>query len=356
MLVTDLAQLESPWLLVFDNAVAETDIAPYVPDGGGMVLVTSRNRSFDRLGHVTEVGVLTPAVVEAFLRDRVRKNNPNSADEPAVVTVAARLGGLPLALEQAGAWVAASKTNTFARYLRLLDDASKNPFPDDTIPLDYERTTWDTWQVSIDAATAKAPLATKILAALSWIAPEGLSLAWLTAAANDEYVIGHPSGADDAAADESPNDDDTEAVLEAVAALNQFSLVATDGHTIDIHRVVQAATRRQAAHDSGRFAVRMLRHQSPGSAWEVENWARYQLLTRVVRAVGRVDRPSAVDALLATRGRESAEHPGGGGSRSSGVRDPGGEGGDLGPPGDAVAGSGGGDGAGGGGVGGSDCV
>ncbi len=53
MLVTHLAQLERPWLLVFDNAIAETDIAPYVPDGGGMVLVTSRNRSFDRLGHVT---------------------------------------------------------------------------------------------------------------------------------------------------------------------------------------------------------------------------------------------------------------------------------------------------------------
>ena len=86
MLVTHLAQLESPWLLVFDNAVAETDIAPYVPDGGGMVLVTNRNRSFDRLGHVTQVGVLTDCVAEAFLRDRVRKNNrmlpPNPPRRP----------------------------------------------------------------------------------------------------------------------------------------------------------------------------------------------------------------------------------------------------------------------------------
>ncbi len=177
-----------------------------------------------------------------------------------------RLGGLPLALEQAGAWVAASNVNTFARYLSLLDDASKNPFPDETIPLDYERTTWDTWQVSVDAAAAKAPLAPKILAALAWIAPEGLPNEWLTAAANDQYLTGHPSEIDDDAADGSPTDDDTEAVFEAIAALNQFSLVATDGATIDIHRVVQAATRRQAPHDSGRFAVRMLRHQSPGDA------------------------------------------------------------------------------------------
>ena len=66
--------------------------------------------------------------------------------------------------------MSASNLRSFARYLTLLQTASQTAFAD--APVGYDRTVWDTWQISIDAATAEAPLAAKLMGILGCLAPK----------------------------------------------------------------------------------------------------------------------------------------------------------------------------------------
>jgi hypothetical protein len=88
------------WLLVFDNARNGDDLRDLLPrGGGGRVLITSRNPSWDRATPL-EVPPLVRALSVAFLLKRT-----NQGDETTAATLAAELGDLPLALEQAAAFI-----------------------------------------------------------------------------------------------------------------------------------------------------------------------------------------------------------------------------------------------------------
>jgi hypothetical protein len=99
------------WLLVLDNAEAPdratgldaplarlVDLLPQVVHG--QVLVTSRDASWEQHAALAELEVFTPEEAVAFLLAR-----SGASDEQAAGQVAGLLGGLPLALEQAGAYV-----------------------------------------------------------------------------------------------------------------------------------------------------------------------------------------------------------------------------------------------------------
>ena len=106
-----LAASPAPWLLVFDNAPDRASVAPFVPPAGpGRVLITSRNQIWPP-GQALEVPVLDPQVAAEFLVSRT-----GDPDRRAALDLAGELGGLPLALEQAAAYVQASG-DSLAGYL-----------------------------------------------------------------------------------------------------------------------------------------------------------------------------------------------------------------------------------------------
>jgi Domain of unknown function (DUF4062) len=106
-----LAEYAAGWLLVFDNAPDRAAVAAFVPPAGrGRVLITSRS-PFWPPGQVLEVPVLDPEVAAEFLASRT-----GDADDQAALTLAGELGGLPLALEQATAYIQASD-GSLAAYL-----------------------------------------------------------------------------------------------------------------------------------------------------------------------------------------------------------------------------------------------
>jgi tetratricopeptide (TPR) repeat protein len=258
-----LTQTDRRWLVVFDNAKDERLLAPWVPKSGkGMSLITTRNRVFNQLGQVLDIDSLPIDVATQFLIDRVTERNALAAgDRVGAEVIANRLQGLPLALEQAGAWVASSGLNTFGRYLTLLNDVTKNPFPDGTVPLDYERSTWDSIQISVNAAAQRSPHADRLLCVTGWLAPDDIPVAWLTAAADEAYL-----------------DIDEESAIDALQALEQFSLVTIDGDHLNVHRVVQAAVRRRDQIEAGTAAVAVVRRQLPGDGAVPENWLVFRRL------------------------------------------------------------------------------
>src|ERR1700690_248233 len=98
-----LAVAPGRWLLIFDNAQDEASVRGVLPPtGNGRVLVTSQNPNWST-GRVIEVPVLSDDIAALFLQDRT-----GSSDEPAARRLARDLGGLPLALEQAGAFMKAT--------------------------------------------------------------------------------------------------------------------------------------------------------------------------------------------------------------------------------------------------------
>jgi tetratricopeptide (TPR) repeat protein len=272
------------WLLVFDNAPDERSIAPWIPRrGNGSVLVTSRSPGFTDADKVLQVDLLPRAAAEDFLRRRLATSNQAAAEEEELGPVLDRLGGLPLALEQAAAWVAQVPNRRYDQFVVLYDDAATDPFPDDTRPTGYHRTATTTWRVSIAAVTAAAPLAARILALLAFLAPEPLPCEWLRAIASDRYFAAtrrwlrwlrrrQPA--------------DVAAIQDALDALHRYSLATiSPDDTIAVHRVIQSVTRPTAPPGAIDAAIRLLRKHSPGNAWEVGNWPLMARLTPHALAV-----------------------------------------------------------------------
>ena len=111
-----LAAFPASWLLVLDNAPDRAAVEPFLPPAGrGRVLITSQSAVWPH-GQAVEVPVLDTEVAVGFLISRTGDRDSQAADE-----LAAELGGLPLALEQAAAYIQATGT-TLAGYLSLFRD------------------------------------------------------------------------------------------------------------------------------------------------------------------------------------------------------------------------------------------
>jgi hypothetical protein len=85
------------------------------PAGNGRVLITSQSAVWPP-GQAVEVPVLDTEVAAGFLASRT-----GDPDERAAMELAGELGGLPLALEQAAAYIQATGS-TLAGYVSLFRD------------------------------------------------------------------------------------------------------------------------------------------------------------------------------------------------------------------------------------------
>jgi hypothetical protein len=89
------------WLFVYDNAEDVEAIRTFLPDRGDHhVLITSRNPAWGGLARPVSLETWTPKQGADFLAARLP-----GAERPALVGLADTLGGLPLALEQAAAFM-----------------------------------------------------------------------------------------------------------------------------------------------------------------------------------------------------------------------------------------------------------
>ena len=108
-----LAASPAGWLLVFDNAPDQASVQRFLPPAGhGRVLVTSQSALWPP-GQGLEVPVLDVQVAAGFLVNRT-----GDPDGQAAAELAGELGGLPLALEQAAAFIQ-STGDDLAGYLEL---------------------------------------------------------------------------------------------------------------------------------------------------------------------------------------------------------------------------------------------
>ena len=223
----------SDWLLVFDNVPDPAAVAGLVPPAGrGRVVITSQF-GFWPGRQVLEVPVLHQAVAAGFLIDRT--STTDAEEETAAFELAGELGGLPLALEQAGAYMQASG-RSIGGYLGLFR-ARRAELLARADPAGYDKRVATTWTLAL-AGLGGAGSAAGLLRLVACCAAEDIPLDLLLrpglAAEDFDARVAPvllPLLGDELARDE------------AVAGLRRFSLIsAPRGGLVSVHRLVQAIT------------------------------------------------------------------------------------------------------------------
>ena len=91
----------------------------------------------------------------------------------------AELGYLPLAIEQAGAYLAQNPLLTPADYLGLLSRHPAEMYGSTGEALDSERTIAKVWRVTLEKIAATHPAAAEIMRVLAWYAPDRIPVTLL---------------------------------------------------------------------------------------------------------------------------------------------------------------------------------
>lgn len=293
------------WLLIFDNVESAEHVRRFVLDANeGHVLITSRESVFQELGIARALEVRDLAADEAvqFLLKRTgRESTDNAGEAASAAELAGELGNLPLALEQAAAYITETAA-TFAEYLsafrkrriRLLDRA-RAALSHDSVAV--------TWGANFEAIESSSPAAANVLRVSSLLAPDAIPFELFLKGAQR---LGGPIAA------AIPDEDDILSMRELLRPLSHYSLIRTDEavQTFGLHRLVQEIVRAALGDGGGRVhasqAIELLNAAFPEPAFAV--WAQCdRLIPHVVAIMSWIDeydiRPEAAGRLLTIAGR-----------------------------------------------------
>jgi tetratricopeptide (TPR) repeat protein len=270
------------WLLVLDNATTEHALADVLPSQPlrGQVLLTSRNPMWP---DATPVYVHPWTTTEslAFLHSSMPA--AQRTDEAGMAALALELGHLPIALEQASAYLHAAP-RPLGEYLELLR-LEPGRWLDTRGLADDERTVAKTWAAALDELR-RTKGAEELLTLCAFLAPDDIPQELLT---EGQGALPEPLKA--VAGDAGTLD-------QAVIALRRYSFVTLTDDTLGVHRLVQAVSRHRLSEDQAKTwagsAVNLVAMFFPEKADEVRAWPDCELLLpHALAAAGHAARVKA---------------------------------------------------------------
>jgi len=210
----------SDWLLLLDNVTKPDHVADLVGRiSAGKLLVTSRlGAGWHRLGaSVLRLDVLSEKEAVDLLT-RIVTHDGTDVDLDGAKELVRELGCLPLAIEQAGAYIHQNRLSPRA-YLGLLQRYPAQMFEQVAQGGDSARTIARVWRVTLDQLTG-IPLAGDLLRVLAWYGPEAIPHVLLEGFAEPPQL------------------------QQALGALSAYNMINNDRSAgITVHRLVQAVTR-----------------------------------------------------------------------------------------------------------------
>ena len=123
------------------------------------------------LARVVRVGELSLEDSGRLLERVIRDGSVGEADLTGASELCERLGRLPVAIDQAGAFIAQNGSSP-ARYLALLERHGAGLFEHAAVGADPQRTVARIWRTTFDRL-GEDPLAVQMLRVLAWLAPTG---------------------------------------------------------------------------------------------------------------------------------------------------------------------------------------
>ncbi|MFL6117186.1 MAG: FxSxx-COOH system tetratricopeptide repeat protein [Catenulispora sp.] len=224
-------QRHPSWLLIWDNVDDLADVQPLMSGltAGAHLMTSRRTGGWHRIGVASplRLGELAPDDAVVLLTGLA---GDAAADREAARQLCAELGFLPLAMEQAGAYLAEAgiSAKAYLERWRTANAAVVRKAPE-SHPADRILTV--VWRVTLDRL-GSTPLAGQLLRVMAWLAPRAILRSLLLA------LPGR----------------DPDAVEAALARLSAYSMITVDpvGDTVAVHRVVQAVARTPDPDDEHR--------------------------------------------------------------------------------------------------------
>jgi tetratricopeptide (TPR) repeat protein len=261
------------WLLILDNADDLSMIRGYLPEGestNGHILLTTRAQAVGSLAHKVEVEQMDPAEGALLLLRRVHLLTPETTLEQATIkareeaqAIVAELGGLPLAIDQAGAYIEETGCS-LAGYLDLYRSRRKELLQRrSTLPTDHPEPVATTWDLSFRLVEHANPAGAELLRLCAFLDPDAIAESLLTRGA--EYlgdvlapVVANPF-----------------AFNQAIEELRKFSLIRrnADAQVLSVHRLEQVVLKDAMPEEQQREwaerAVQVVNAAFPGERWQV---------------------------------------------------------------------------------------
>lgn len=268
-------QGHSHWLLILDNADDLEMISDFLPTrGAGHVLLTSRSQAtgphikgieLEKMGQ--EEGALLLLHRAKLLAEDAPLESASAQDRCKAEAICELLDGLPLALDQAAAYIEENRC-TFADYLSLYKTRQgdllkrRGTFS----KRGYPQSVATTWSLSFEQVEQADPLAADLLGHCAFLHPDTIAETMFLEGATELGPVLQPLATDSIRLDA------------ALGELRKYSLVRRNPETktITIHRLVQTVLKdrmdRETQQAWAERTVRMLNKVFPNPN-QIETWS-----------------------------------------------------------------------------------
>ena len=229
---------EGGWLLILDNADDLELAREFLPPAfQGHILLTTRAQTMGRLARRIQVDALEQDAGALLLLRRADLLAPDAplkqasaADRALAKAICQELGGLPLALDQAGAYIEETKCS-LTEYQQLFQTHRADLLRErGGLIDDHPDSVATTWSLAFAKVEQSNPAAADLLRFCAFLHPDAIP----------EEII--TDGAEHLGSRLQPVAADPFAFNKAIAALNAYSLLHRDPEekTLSVHRLVQA--------------------------------------------------------------------------------------------------------------------
>ena len=231
-------QFHRGWLLILDNADELAILPDFLPPvSGGHLLLTTRAAATGRLAFRLEVEELSPEDGALLLLRRATLLAPDAElsqtlpqEQELALRVSRELGGLPLALDQAGAYLEETGTDLESYWQMYQQRRTDLLQQRGGLVADHPAPVATTWSLSFQKVEEKNQVAADLLCLCAFLSPDAIAEEILTA--------GAPALGSELASVAV----DAFQFNQAMEALRAYSLVRRNPErkTLSIHRLVQA--------------------------------------------------------------------------------------------------------------------
>ena len=241
--VKNWLQRNTSCLLILDNADDLTLARDFLPPSvGGHVLLTTRAQATGRFARRLEVDILPPEQGTLFLLHRAdllpvdaTLEQASEHDRNGAHAICKELGGLPLALDQAGAYIEETRCSLSDYQQRYQSRRARLLQRRGGLVPDHPDAVAATWSLAFEKVEQANPTAADLLRLCAFLAPDAIPEEIITeSAANLGHVL-------------EPVASDAVNLDEAIAALGAYSLVRRNAteKSLSVHRLVQAVLKDQ---------------------------------------------------------------------------------------------------------------
>lgn len=261
-------QHHSDWLLILDNADDLSLVEQLLPPVfGGRVLLTTRAQATGVFAHRIVVEVLDTSIGALLLLRRAgilsaqeSLQDAGSQDVALARQISEELGGLPLALDQAGAYIEETGCSLRDYQQRYRESHAVLLKRRGGLNSNHPVSVAATWSLAFEKIEQQNVTAANLLQLCAFLSPDAIPVSVLVSLANDPLHF-----------------------EEAIATLRAYSLVQYDGvsRTLFVHRLVQAVLKDNLKDVEKRMwaerAVRAVYGALPGVKFEEWNHCEQML-------------------------------------------------------------------------------